>query len=559
MHVVRIKLSNFMSHDNTEVTLPLGGIVLVTGNNGSGKSALMEGVAMATYGKTLRGTSPFREEGEGFAQIDFDFAEEEYTSKLKWTGKTKQHKWAGGEGDTAYETNTKSLDALAAAVGSFDIWRRTHVFSSSDASSFTQATDAQRKQLLESLLGIDWFDVALKQARGELKVTKPRVERLQKEMVTLLADIAKHQEDYTKHKAEFADLTLPPTDEDLKTRKTTLAGLVRGAADEMDQAHAKVHRLQTAGEVEAREAMNLKRKAKEMPDSCFTCGQDIPADKKIAVMQAATKKLKEAKIKRADGQKELREFQDEVVDLKADLDALQTKLQAVDLQESTATLARGHYTYVKSALTTATNRAKELGTRAHTLEDEVGDAQVDLAELEACTKILGFTGVRAQVLGSALSGIEQMANFWLSRLVGDGISIKLASYKDKKSGKGTTDAISLEVIGAGGGHGYDGASGGERRRIDVAILFALAEVAANAHGTEGTLFFDEVFDALDQEGMAAVTDALQEISRKRAVVVITHTHVADLAQVASKHIHVEEGETMRAGRSAWEMAQDSEE
>ncbi len=544
MHVVQISLKNFMSHDDTTIKLPVGGLVLVTGNNGAGKSAFMEAVSMAAYGKTLRGTNPFRDEEKGFASVTFEYDDEEMDTRLTWTGKAKQHKWFGGDGDTAYETNTKSLDALSSVIGSFDIWRRTHVFSSSDAASFTQATDAQRKQLLESLLGIDWFDPALKQARSELKLAKPRVERLQKEMVTLLEDVAKHQADYTKHKAEFATLKEPPTDAELKKRKTKLDGLVRGAKEEMDQAHAKVHRLQTAGEVEAREAQQLKHKATTMSDSCFTCGQVIPAGKKIAVMQAATDKLKEAKIKRADGQRDLREFKEEMEDLKADLDALQAKLYEIDIAENTTQMARAHFGYVKSALSVANTRAKDLSARAHALEDEVGDAQVDLAELEACTKILGFTGVRAQVLGSALSGIEQMSNLWLQRLVGDGMSIKLASYSDKKSGKGTTESISLEVIGAGGGHGYDGASGGERRRIDVAILFALAEVAANVHGTEGTLFFDEVFDALDQDGMAAVTEALKELSRKRAVVVITHAHVEDLARVATKCFHVEAGEVV---------------
>jgi DNA repair exonuclease SbcCD ATPase subunit len=201
------------------------------------------------------------------------------------------------------------------------------------------------------------------------------------------------------------------------------------------------------------------------------------------------------------------------------------------------------YTYAKTTVKNAAIRDKQLAERRSKLSGEANWAAVDLAELSACSNILGFKGVRAQVLGHALNGIEQMANYWLTRLVGDGISVKLASYKENAKGN-TQESISLTVEGAGGGFGYDGASGGERRRIDVAILFALAEVAANAHGTHGTLFFDEVFDALDQDGMTAVTEALIDLSKDRAVVVISHAHIEDLAKVATARFHIEDGEVV---------------
>jgi len=52
-------------------------------------------------------------------------------------------------------------------------------------------------------------------------------------------------------------------------------------------------------------------------------------------------------------------------------------------------------------------------------------------------------------------------------------------------------ALTLEVKGAGGDHGYKGASGGERRRIDIALLLALADMASGANGLVETFHIEE--------------------------------------------------------------------
>lgn len=105
----------------------------------------------------------------------------------------------------------------------------------------------------------------------------------------------------------------------------------------------------------------------------------------------------------------------------------------------------------------------------------------------------------------------------------------------------------MEIIGAGGGHGYRGASGGERRRIDIAIMLALAEIAEYASGAQpGTMFMDEVFDALDADfGVPRATDVLQELSRTRCVVVVTHNAELARALKPTQHLHVENGNITR--------------
>jgi len=167
---------------------------------------------------------------------------------------------------------------------------------------------------------------------------------------------------------------------------------------------------------------------------------------------------------------------------------------------------------------------------------------VEVHTLEAVEQVLGVRGVRAHVLGEALRGIEAVANYWLAKVAGEGLELTLDPYSEKASG-GVSDAIALKVAGAGGGFGYKAASGGERRRIDIALLLALAEVSQAASGRDGqgTLFFDEVFDALDGEGAGAVCAALAELAQTRCVVVISHSSTLVETLQPTLRLHVKGG------------------
>jgi DNA repair exonuclease SbcCD ATPase subunit len=133
--------------------------------------------------------------------------------------------------------------------------------------------------------------------------------------------------------------------------------------------------------------------------------------------------------------------------------------------------------------------------------------------LAHCEEVLGLRGVRSSMLAKLLGSLENAANSWLERVAGKGMRLELKSYSENKSG-GVSDAISLQVHGAGQGHGYQACSGGERRRIDIALLLAFAG--------KGTLFLDECLDALDIAGIEAVASVCEDLAAERCVVLITH-------------------------------------
>jgi DNA repair exonuclease SbcCD ATPase subunit len=157
----------------------------------------------------------------------------------------------------------------------------------------------------------------------------------------------------------------------------------------------------------------------------------------------------------------------------------------------------------------------------------VNEARAALDRARVVARVLGLKGVRAQILGRALEGLEAGACAWASTLSMGKMTLRLAATTAKKDGSGVTDAISVRVSKDGGAtfQSYDSLSGGQRRRIDLALLLAISETASAADPRipkDSTLFFDEAADALDEEGLEAFARVAEALAKDRCVVLISH-------------------------------------
>jgi DNA repair exonuclease SbcCD ATPase subunit len=72
---------------------------------------------------------------------------------------------------------------------------------------------------------------------------------------------------------------------------------------------------------------------------------------------------------------------------------------------------------------------------------------------------------------------------------------------------------------------YAKRSGGERKRTDLVTLFAMFElIRQHSRYQAEFMILDEVFDALDSEGLKAVQQVIQMLSdRVKKLLVITHS------------------------------------
>jgi DNA repair exonuclease SbcCD ATPase subunit len=318
--------------------------------------------------------------------------------------------------------------------------------------------------------------------------------------------------------------------------------LVEKEKELMDKLH-KNRRAQEATQavltnLHADERVARQQLARIDKDECPTCEQEIPVTMRKAASDAVDDVVQRNTEHRAIEQSLLNRLVEEESAIRKEGKETSDLLHAQQAESRASKQVSAMRTRVETQLDTLKAEVDQAFIDLESTEEQMENAIKDQAVLEACDQVLGLKGVRAHVLGKTLGGIEEVANSWLARIAGDGLELRLSPYKEKKAG-GVSDAISLEVEGAGGGFGYRAASGGERRRIDVALLLALADVSAAAHGQSGgTLFFDEVFDSLDEEGIDATIEAIHDLSQERAVLVISHNENFAARLGPKKHVRL---------------------
>ncbi len=426
-------------------------------------------------------------------------------------------------------------------LGEWDTWRRSCAFSSADDLSFATATDAERKRLLESLLGLQRFDNALDRCRADLRQLASDAQAASLALTKL--QVAKGSAEGNVAALEAIAGAAAPQ-QDLAGLRGRLRVLEEMLPDRQKAASAAAD-LHMCQETLVRDHANKDRQLAQAIQTmvsqrnCPTCDREW---EDIADRDAKTSKLGEQlkahrstkpglpdTTARNHAQQALQDCQTGVYKLRA------------EVQQAEVAQQRYHE---------AQQLVKDAKLALLDMEDQL-DAQTaalalltsSVRHLETAEAVLGTKGARAHMLHDALTGLEEVANTWLDKIARTDapLRLQLSPYTEKKSG-GTADSISLEVHGAGGGKGYKAASSGEQRRIDVALMLALAEVAQRADGRVApTMFFDEVFDALDEPGRMAVVDVLDELAQDRCVVVMTHNAELIDQLVPDLRVHAADG------------------
>lgn len=547
----KLRWKNLLSYGDqfTEIHLAKSPSTLITGDNGAGKSTILEALVFCLYGKPYRKIKKQElvnsKNGRG-VEIEVEFSVEDAGARQEYLVRRgiKPDIFEIYQNGTLLNQSSTTKDYQSILDKkilrcSYEVFTQIIVVGKAVHTPFMTMKAADRRGFVETILNLDVFGVMNKVLTSRLGANKDQSSDAKTALALASRDVEHKTREIEISKGTSIENYQREQDrlgDEIKTIKRTMCELMA----KREEAEKKVtdvdmsSLLEVKGKAEKARGMmsqistrltDAKNaiKSVEHSMSCHACGQKIPArlqDERKSTLEATRAKLQEAKdglSKKITGYDEKMTAIQPVIDLNA---SLRQEIATIDA------LLASHAAQVK-ALQVKKNSQKQpnlepteaLIADLETLtkaEDAARQALDDVLDegkyLNALKGMLGDAGVKQILVKRFVPMINQSINHHLS---------KLGFF-----GKFTLDQNFEETIKARGFDelGYHSYSEGEKLRIDLAVLMAWREMA-KLQGIINTnlLIFDEVMDAsMDAAGTAAFAQILTGLTGTN-IFVVSHS------------------------------------
>ncbi len=530
MRIISLAMEEFAQYEKCAVNIP-NGMTLLVGDNGQGKSTLLEAVYWALYGEMIRGVS-----ASGYVKL---IMQVDQVGSVVVERNKKQStflKLSINDQLCSGQTVSETQDKLIEIFGTRLQFASTRLFAREFLTHFGIATNAERIALLESALGLGRFDTALRVLRDRTSFVLTEVSTGETLIGTLRNQVARAVLELTEHdgvagrpliaiRAELSDIAAT-----IKKKTSTIDSLNLLIVSLQSREHRMA--LKDAEFVAAVSLLCVKKAELEKRLSttqtfgvgaiCPICLRKVAERDKRAIIEQLERDIIGVAKDLTSAARKSSAVRSDIADIAEECSALQAQRQ--DAEDAARELAIASRALSSQAELAAAWEAvgASLGSRVADLQRQLNDAMAQcsasvatLCTHRAAEQVLGLRGARMMLFSRALGRLQDEANIVLARL-GLDMQIALAGTTKLKSGK-EVDTLSIKVVGAGGGD-YSACSSGERARLDLSLLLGLARLSK----CDGFMAFDEVFDALDPDGVEAVSTYLTEVARDRQVIVISH-------------------------------------
>lgn len=537
-----LRYKNFLSTgDNfTEIELNRSRSTLVVGQNGAGKSTMLDALSFALFGKAHRSITKnqlINSINNGKTEVEVEFAVGSAHYKIHRGIKPNTFEiWKDG-----VLVNQDSHSKEYQSVLEKNILKLNHksfhqivVLGSSSFVPFMQLPAQHRRDVIEDLLDINVFSKMngiLKERMSVLRETS-RTNQVQLELVR---DKIKNQSRYVvkiqkmanEHKAskqkEIDDVLVQISgaiESDVGNLKSSLSTL----EDEMKSLDDKIRGIEKFDHQYAVKQKELNKEIKfyENNQICPTCDQDIDEGLRTEKTESAQGKHDKLQEGRTKVVMSLDEFNGKLEDLKkshSDITGIVNaqNIRDIQLQELNRRVTKlrvelakfdeqeGDIDQAMSQLAEY-NATKDSIMEDHIIISDNGSYGLVIAEL------LKDTGIKTKIIKQYLPVINKLVNQYLQ------ILDFYVSFDLDDTFKETIKSRHRDMFS------YDSFSEGEKQRIDLALLFTWRMIAKMKNSVAtNLLILDETFDSsLDADGVDNLTKIIGSMDEDSSVFVISH-------------------------------------
>jgi len=195
--ITSVKLGNFLSHKDTELTFD-NGVTVFIGDNGAGKSSVIDAMTFALFGKTTRGNNEetIRDgENQAVTQIHFEVNGKTYHAIKKTQGKTSSHQLLDGNSSPITITADKTEEEIKKIIGmDYETLGIASIVPQGELSQIIQSKNGRKlRDLIDKVIGTGKYSAAgdglsdgITAFRGDLREkydnTDEDVDKIQREI-----------------------------------------------------------------------------------------------------------------------------------------------------------------------------------------------------------------------------------------------------------------------------------------------------------------------------------------------------------------------------------------
>ena len=236
---LKLSVKNFLSYRDNVPILDLEGVhvACLCGDNGHGKSALLDAITWALWGTArARVQEDLVYQGESDMAVDLEFqaSDGRYRVSRRFARASR-----GRQGTTFLELFHATEDGFQPVTGNsvreteakirsllrmdYDTFVNSAFILQGRADMFTTSTPSKRKELLGEVLGLSWYERLAEGARAQAKGKDASVRLLEAEVGNIDSELS-HKEEYQDRLDTIAG-ELVALDTDVKGREAKLEGL----------------------------------------------------------------------------------------------------------------------------------------------------------------------------------------------------------------------------------------------------------------------------------------------------------------------------------------------
>ena len=539
-----IRWRNFLATGNyfTEIKLDKECDTLIIGENGAGKSTVVDALTFALFNKPYRNINK--------PQIVNSINSKNCVVELEFSVGTNKYMVRRGIKPNVFEIhlNDKLINQDSKARDYQDFLERQVlkmnyksftqivILGSSSFTPFMQLPAADRRAVIEDLLDIQIFsnmNVIVKERLGTIKTKlnelKIRVEAT-KEKILLHK---KHIEELNRNTKELMEGKI----EQVKNAKIEIVGLeaeLKKQGTAVDALNTQITDHQTVLEkqrkllqYETRIKSNKKKTQKEIDfyedhDSCPTCTQDILQEHKAERLESCQGEVQSFN----DGLKKLQGEQTVVVDRLTQITGIITQVQELQKEVANTNSSIAHSRKFIGVLqgeidklNTKTTVTGDTAEQSQELLDELTgyiesrkNINEDRQYLDVAAQLLKDGGIKTRIIKQYLPIINKLVNKYLAAM-----DFFVNFHMDEEF---------KEVIKSRhrDDFSYANFSEGEKQKIDLALMLTWRAVARLKNSVNTNLLvLDETFDSsLDVKGTDALLDILHQLPENTNIFVISH-------------------------------------